>query len=366
LTVAIGIIGLAKSGRTTIFNAATRGSAETGAFSPAASHVGIVKVPDPRLTPLAEMFHPKKLTPAEVKYLDVGASLKSLVKDAGISGELLTQLQGVDALLEVVRAFGDPAVPLPEGGVNAERDIQAMNLELIFSDLAIIERRLNRIGSQLKGAKPPERVLLERERELLARIKESMEKDTPARALGFTEDESRLIGGYQFMSAKPLLVVVNIGEAELKEADKLEAGLNARYGAPGLHVSVMCGKLEAELAAMDEQTAAEFRAEYGLKVTGLERTIRASYDLLGLISFFTVGPDEVKAWTITRGTPAQQAAGKIHSDIERGFIRAEVIAWDELLRVGGLVEARHKGLLRLEGKTYTVRDGDVINFLFNV
>lgn len=367
MAVTIGIIGLAKSGRTTIFNAATRSNAATGSYSQSSSaNVGIVKVPDARLTPLEDMFHPKKLTPAEIKYFDVGASLKGGTKDSSFSGELLTQLQNVDALLNVIRAFEDTAIPLPAGGLNAERDLTTMNAELIFSDLTIIEKRLNRIGSQMKGAKPPERAALEREKELMARIKEAMEKDIPARDIELDEEEAKILSGYQFLSSKPVLMVINIGEDDLPKAAEMEAELNGRYGGKNYRVIVMCGKLEAELINMDEAEAAEFRSSYGLKETGLDRTIRASYELLDLISFFTVGPDEVRAWTITRGTIAQKAAGKIHSDIERGFIRAEIVHVNDLLAAGSLAEVRKRGQLRLEGKTYLVQDGDTANFLFNV
>jgi hypothetical protein len=241
-----------------------------------------------------------------------------------------------------------------------------MNLELAFSDLSIIERRFDRIGSSLKGAKADERPKLLHEQELLHRIKDGLEKDIPLREQHLTEEESRLISGYQFLSAKPIITLVNIGEADLSRAKEIETGLNARFGAANHRVVVMCGKLEMELSSLDEASVQDFLTGYGLAQTGLERVIQASYGLLGLVSFLTVGEDEVRAWPITRGTLAQKAAGKVHSDIERGFIRAEAISYEDLVKLGSLAEARKKGLLRLEGKAYIVQDGDIINFLFNV
>jgi hypothetical protein len=363
MSVDISIIGLPKSGKTTIFNALTGGKARTE--SPT-SNIGVGKVPDPRLNTLADWLHPKKLVSAEVRYFDIGASVKSLAKDLGISGELLNQLSQVDALLAVVRAFTDDSIPHVQGSLNIDRDIMATNLELTFSDMAIIERRLERINLSLKGAKPLERQGLLREQELLAKFQASLGKEVSIREQGLSPDETRAIANYQFLSAKPLLIVVNIGEDQLPQAASLEAELNSRYQRPKCRVITLCGKLEMELAQLDESDAAVFRTELGLKESGLDRTIRASYELLGLITFFTTVSDEVKAWPIPSSTSALQAAGKIHTDIERGFIRAEVISFDDLVRCGGLAEARKKGLLRLEGKNYTVQDGDVITFLFNV
>lgn len=366
MSVGIGIIGLAESGRTTIFNALTRGCADTGVQAQKAPHVGIAKVPDSRLGVLTELFKPKKTTPAEVKYIDIGASLKGLDKDTSISGEYLCQLSSVDALINVVRAFTDESVPHPEGSVDMMRDMATMNLELAYSDLAIIERRLNRIGSSLKAAKADERNSLNNEREFLGRIKSALEEDIPIREQDLTEEESRLISGYQFLSAKPLLTVVNIGEGQLPQAKAMEEDLNRQFSSPNQRITTLCGKLEMELAQLDDDSGASFLAEFGLTEAGLERAIKLSYELLGLINFLTAGPDEVRAWPVRRGTIAPRAAGKIHSDIERGFIRAEVITYDDLIACGSIAEGRKRGLLRLEGKNYIVKDGDVINFLFNV
>jgi hypothetical protein len=366
MSIDIGIVGLAKSGKTTIFNALTKGKADTGSYSSEslAPHVGVAKVPEPRLKILADMFQPKRIIPAEVRYTDIGASVKSLSK--GISGELLTRLSSADALINVVRAFADERVPHVEGSLDVERDITSMDLELIFSDLAIIERRLERIETSLKGAKPLERQNLLHEQEILTKLKAELAKDIPIRELRLSAEEVKTIANYQFLTAKPMLIVVNIGEEQLPEAASWEAELNSRYHQEKRRVITLCGKLEMELAQLDNSTAEEFRSGYGIKESGLERTIKLSYQLLGLISFFTIVSGEVKAWSIPNGTSALKAAGKIHSDMERGFIRAEVISYEDLVNCGSLTEARRKGLLRLEGKDYIVQDGDVITFLFNV
>jgi GTP-binding protein YchF len=365
MSVGSGIIGLSGSGRTTVFNALTRGKAQTGGFGGGTANIGIARVPDERLKVLTGMFHPKKTVSAEIKYLDLGSSVKALASEKG-GGALLAQLATVDAMLSVIRAFNDPVLPHPAGSIDVARDIGEMNLELAFSDLAIIERRFDRIGSSLKGAKADERPKLEHERELLFRIRGELEKDIPIREQGLTEEEERVLSGYQFLSAKPIITLVNIGEEDLPRAKEMEADLNARFGQPNHRVVVMCGKLEAELSSLDEASVKEFLGEYGLSQTGLERVIHASYELLGLISFLTVGEDEVRAWPIQRGTVAQKAASKVHSDIERGFIRAEVVSYKDMIESGSLAEARKRGILRLEGKAYVVQDGDIINYLFNV
>ena len=368
MSINIGIIGLAKSGRTTIFNALTKGKADTSGHIEKGliPHIGVAKVPEPRLKTLADMLHPKRIVPAEATYIDIAASVKSLVKDKAIGGQLLAQLSNVDALINVVRAFTDETIPHIEGSVDVDRDIDTMNLELAFSDLALLERRLERISISLKGAKQPERQGLLREQELLMRVKAELEKDIPIREIGLTNGEAKIMASYQFLTAKPLLTVVNIGEEQLPQAASLEAELKSHYSRPKCRLITLSGKLEMELAQLDNSGADELRAEFGLKESGLDRVIKLSYELLGLISFFTIVSDEVKAWSIQNGTNALKAAGKIHSDMERGFIRAEVISYADLMKCGSVAEARRKGLLRLEGKNYIVQDGDVITFLFNV
>jgi GTP-binding protein YchF len=368
MSVNIGIIGLPQSGRTTIFNGLTRGKVDTGSHTPKglAPHIGIAGVPEPRLQILADMLKPKRLVPTEIRYIDVGASVKDLVKDETISGQLLNQLSQVDTLINVIRAFTDEKIPHLEGNLDVARDIATMDLELVFSDLAIIERRLNRIELSLKGAKQPERQGFLREQEVLMKFKVDLEKDVPIRELKLTIDETRMITNYQFLTAKPILIVVNIGEEQISEAASLETELNARYSRPHCGVITVCGKLEMELSQLDNSAAEEFRAGFGLGESGLDRITKLAYEILGVISFFTIASDEIKVWPIQNGTSALKAAGKIHSDMERGFIRAEVISYHDLVKCGSLAEARKKGLLRLEGKTYTVQEGDVITFLFNI
>lgn len=363
----LGIIGLPKSGKTTVFNALTRGKAETAAYSAgtAVPNIGVVKVPDPRLRELERIFKPKRTVQAEVRYLDVAGAGKGLGKGEGIG--FLAELSKADALIHVVRAFRDENVPHIEGSIDPERDIATLNLELAFSDMAIIEKRLQRLqDSMSKGARPSEREAALWEHALLVRIKKALEEDVPIRDQALEKDEARAIENYQFLTAKPLFLLINIGESELAEARALEERLRKRYERPLSRVGVLCGKLEMELAQLEEKEAEEFRSAMGITEAGLERMVRSSYGLLGLITFFTTVSEELKSWAIRRGTTAVKAAGKIHTDMERGFIRAEVIGYDDLIRCGSMAEARKRGLLRLEGKTYVVQDGDIMTILFNV
>ncbi len=368
MSIDIGIIGLAKSGRTTIFNALTKGKVDIGSYGRevSAPHIGMAKVPEARLEVLADMLHPKKVIPAEVRYIDVGASVKDLAKDKGIGGELLNQVSSVDALINVVRAFTNESVPHTAGSLDVGRDIETMKLELAFSDLVLQERRLEKIELSLKGAKAVERQALLREQELLTVIKTNLEKDIPLRELKLAPEDSKAISHYQFLTAKPLLIVVNIGEEQLPEAMSLEARLRERHLRPKCNLITLCGKLEMELSQLEENEARELRAGFGIEESGLDRTVKLSYELLGFISFFTTVSAEIRAWSVKSGTAALKAAGKIHSDMERGFIRAEVVSYDDLVKCSSLAEARKRGLLRLEGKDYLVQDGDVITFLFNV
>jgi hypothetical protein len=364
MSVDIGIVGLAKSGKTTIFNGLTRGKAD---ISSGTAHIGVAKVPEPRLKTLADMLHPRKVTPAEVKYIDIGASAGGQVKDKTTArSQLLAQLSNADAIINVARAFIDNSIPHIEGSVNVERDIASMDLELAFSDLAILEKRLERIEESLKGVKAAERQAFLREQDMLMKLKAQLEKGTPIREMELAPEEAKAISGYQFLTAKPILIVVNIGENQLAQTKSLETELNSRYSRPKCRVIALCGKLEMELAQLDDSAAQEFRKDFGILEPGLDRAIKVSYELLGLISFFTIVSEEIRAWSIPKGTSALKSAGKIHSDMERGFIRAEVISYDDLIKSGSLAEARHKGILRLEGKIYVVQDGDVITFMFNV
>ena len=368
MSINIGIIGLPQSGKTTVFNALTGGKADTqthitDGLSP---HVGIARVPEPRLDALKDMLHPKKVVPVEVKYIDVGASVKTLVETKGIGGELLNQLNSVDTLIFVVRAFVDDSIPHPQGSLDVNRDIAALNMELIFSDLAIIERRLEKIEISLKSATASERPAFTQEKDILLKLKDELEKDRPTRELHPEAGAARIITNYQLLTAKPLLIVINIGEEQLPQAAALEADVNSRYPGEKCIAIALCGKLEMELAQLEDDAAGEFRAEFGLEASGPENVIRKSYQLSNLISFFTVASNEVRAWSVKRGTTALKAAGKIHTDMEKGFIRAEGIHFDNLVKCGSLAEARKQGQLRLEGKDYVIQDGDVITFLFNV
>jgi hypothetical protein len=356
----IGIIGLGKSGKTTVFNALTKGKANTGTYS-TGPNVGTAKVADHRLDELDKMYKPKKKTPAEVKYTDIAVPSKGELR-----GELLNHVSQTEGLLHVVRVFKNDNVPHPEGSIDPDRDIKTMELELAFSDLSIIEKKLQRIEDTFKSAKHQDREHLTHEKALMEKIKESLEKEIPIREMTFSETGLKDISGYRFLSAKPILIVFNIGEDMLPQAEALEVEWREKYKRPFVDVAAVCGEIEMELVQLSDEEAAVFRSDMGITEAALNRVVRLSYHLLGMISFFTVGPDECKAWTIRDNTPAVQAAGKIHSDIERGFIRAEIITYDDFIKCGNMVEAKKHGMLRSEGKTHIVKDGEIINFFFNV
>jgi GTP-binding protein YchF len=360
----VAIIGIPKSGKTTIFNALTKGKAEVAAYSPTlAPNTGVAKVPDSRLSVLESIFQPKKTVPAEVSYIDIAGSLKGFGRE-GVGGEFLNYLTTADALLQVVRAFEDDNVPHPEGSIEPKRDMASLDLELAISDLAIMERRLDKLETSLKGARAIERESYLKEQLLLQKVKAELEKDKPIRLQGLAKEELKMLANYQFLTAKPMLVVLSIGEEQISQASRLEGEISSLY--PQFAVVALCGKLEMELAQLSDDEAKEFREAMGLSRPALDRVIDLSYSLLGLVSFFTTVSSELKVWTIPGGTPAQKAAGKIHSDMERGFIRAEVISYSDMESCGNLAEARKKGLLRTEGKNYIIQDGDVVTFLFNV
>jgi ribosome-binding ATPase len=281
-------------------------------------------------------------------------------KGAGLPPALLNYISGADALLHVARAFEDEAVPHPEGSVSLQRDVETVDLELTFSDLAIIERRLTRLNAEIGKMSSKDRELRLAERDLLVRLQGELEGGTPIRDVEMTDEEARLVRGYQFLTGKPLLLLVNIGEGQLTSPPQIS------YGHKESGVVALAGKIEAELAQLDDEDARSFMDDLGISEPARDRVIALSYDLLGLMSFLTAGPDEVRAWTIRKGTPAVEAAGAIHSDIQRGFIRAEIVAYADLVRAGGMAEAKKQGTVRLEGKQYIVQDGDVCHFLFNV
>jgi len=364
----ICIIGLPKSGKTTIFNALTRGKSEIAAYTPSnlEPNVGVVKVGDPRMALLERTLRPGKTILAEIKYTDIAISTIKSRKGAHGTGQFLNYLSSTNALLHVVRAFSDESIPHIEESINPQRDLSVMDLELSLFDLGIIERKLERFDTSLKSVKNTERDAILREQALLAKIKRDLEKEIPIWQQGLSLEELKHLDNYQFLTAKPMIVVINIGENQLSQAAFIEAELRSACLYVSYDVVAICGKLEMELIQLDETEVGAFRRELGLEESALERLVRLSYKLLGLISFFTIVSSELKAWTISSGTTALQAAGKIHTDIEKGFIKAEVISFNDFSKCGNLAEAKKQGLFRLEGKNYNIQDGDIITFLFNV
>jgi GTP-binding protein YchF len=361
-------MGLPASGKTTVFNALTHASAQTGGYSASEgdANLATVKVPDARLDRLAEIFKPRRIVPADVQYVDVAGLAKGMAEQ-GLGGQLLGHLAQADALVHVVRAFDDPSVPHPETTVDPLRDIETINLELAFSDLGIIEKRLARITSSIPKLKGAEREAHEREAVVLGRLQAGLEAGAPIREAGLAPDEQKLLRGFGFLTAKPMLILLNLGEDQLgAEGERLTAAARERFARPGVEIDALSGKIEMEIGQLDPEDAAVFMADLGIAESSLARVIHISYRLLGLISFLTAGPDECRAWPIARGATAVEAAGTIHSDLARGFIRASVVHYDDLIACGGLTEARARGLLRQEGKNYVVQDGDVIEILFNV
>ena len=363
------IMGLPGSGKSTVFNALTRAEAATGTYGGADEpNLATVKVPDARLDVLTEMFKPQRKVPADVQYLDVAGMAKGIA-EKGMSGSLLNNLSQADALLHVVRAFEDPNVPHGDGSVDPVRDIETIDLELLFADLGRVENRLQRIASQLPKQRGQEREATEREKALMEKLKGSLEADIPLRdVLGEIDpDDLKTMRGFGFLSAKPLLLLLNLGEDQLGAVgERLVTDVRGRFERTGVGVEGLAGQIEMEIGRLEPDDAVVFMADLGIVESGLDRVIRRSFELLGLMPFFTVGPDECRAWTIRRGETAVEAATAIHSDIARGFIRAEIVAYDDLIATGGLNEAKKVGKFRREGRDYVFQDGDVVNFLFNV
>lgn len=354
----MGILGLPKAGKTTLFNLLTASTETTDKFAKSqAAHLGVAQVPDPRLARLRDLFEPRRYVPATVQFVDV----PGVQRGQGSANLDLVKLREVDALVHVVRAFEDEELPHVDGGVDPARDVANLDLELILADLELVERRLERLQQSAKRGLKPEET---RERDLLQQVvAPALESETPLRAIALEPEDEKRLRGFQLLSSKPMLLVLNVSESELTRgaADVLGA-----EPAEGTAAVVVSAPIEQEIAQLGPDEAQEFLADLGLGEASIDRVIRASYELLGRISFFTVGEDEVRAWTVRRHTDARRAAGAIHSDIERGFIRAEVVPWDVLLERGSLAACRDKGELRLEGKDYEVRDGEVIHFRFNV
>lgn len=363
----LGIVGLPNVGKSTLFNAITKAGAEAAnyPFCTIEPNVGVVPVPDERLGVLSDMYKPKKVTPAIIEFVDIAGLVKGASKGEGLGNRFLSHIREVDAIAHVVRCFSDENVVHVEGAIDPIRDIEIINLELIFSDLEIIERRLEKT---MKAARSGDKKSIW-EAQIIERIKSSMEQGIPVRSLSFDEEEMQYIKQLFLLTSKPALYVCNVSEDDLISGIENNANVKKveEYAArENSGIIIICAKIEEEIAELDDKEKEEFLAGYGLEQSGLDRLIKESYRLLGLISFLTGGPDEVRAWTIKEGTKAPQAAGKIHSDIERGFIRAEVIPYAQLVNAGNEAAAKEKGLIRSEGKEYIMQDGDVVLFRFNV
>lgn len=352
----LGIIGLPQSGKTTLFNALTRGTQPTGATGRIEVHTAVVDVPDPRVDRLTDMFKPKKKIYTKVTYSDI-AGLDGSASKAGISGTLLNQLSQMDGFIEVVRCFEDENLPHPSGSIDPLRDILAMDSEFVLNDLIAIERKLERLAEERKKGAGRDKAVIEREIELFTRLQAALNEETPLRDVEIGAEEEKMMAGFGFLSRKPLLVVLNLAEGQ--RAPEIA------YAHKHTQLVALQGRLEMDIAQLSPEEAELFLQEYGIEEPSLNKMIRLSYDLLGLQSFFTAGEDECRAWTVRRGALAPEAAGVIHTDLQKGFIRAEVVAYDQLVELGGHAKAKEKGVLRLEGRDYVVKDGDCLEIRHN-